>query len=117
MLMPPPGYSRDEFRAMAHHVEEFLRPWWEVGPRQGDSEAVLAEKKQKLAQMQQQWRQQVDQYVIPAMQQQVDEAYAAVAAGHMTKEAADKATERTRTILAELKVAAPPPPIENFFFV
>src|SRR5690606_20250866 len=84
-LLPPPGYNRDEFRTMAYQIEAFLRPWWEVGPRPGDSEEVLAEKRQRLAQMQQQWRQQVDQYVIPELEKQIEQIKGAVAAGYMSE--------------------------------
>ncbi len=117
ILLPPPGYSRDEFRSMAYHVENILKPWWEVGPRPGDSEEVLEQKRQRLQELQAGWRQHVDQNVIPALEKQIAAAEQAVAAGAMSREQADKATEQPRAILAGLRYAPPPPPIDNFFFV
>lgn len=112
ILAPPPGYSRDEFRTMADKVEAFLRPWWAVGPRPGDSEEVLAQKKAQLAEMQKAWRQQVDQYVLPAMEAEVEKAFAS-----MPRDAAEQATAQQQAIIQQLKYAPPPPAIENFFFV
>lgn len=117
ILAPPPGYSRQEFRGMAEKVEGFLRPWWQVGPRAGDSPEALEQKRQQLAKMQAGWRAAMDAQAIPGMQKQVDDAYAAVQAGKMTREQADKSTEQLRATISELKLAAPPPAIENFFFV
>ncbi len=117
ILAPPPGYSREEFRTMAYQVEGFLKPWWEVGPRDGDSEEVLAKKRAQLERMQVEWRQTMDKFVLPGMQQQVDEANGAVKAGQMTQQEADKATEQLRGMIDGIKYAPPPPAIENFFFV
>lgn len=117
VLLPPPGYSRDEFRTMAYQVEGFLRPWWEVGPRPDDSEEVLAEKRQRLAEMQRQWRQAVDQHVIPALEQQIQQIRDAVAAGYMSETEAQGALAYMEGTLMGLRYAPPPPPIENFFFV
>src|SRR5687767_6211502 len=54
-VLAPPGYSIEEFRSMGEHVERTLRPWWEVGPEEGDSAAVLSGKKRKLEQLQADW--------------------------------------------------------------
>ena len=42
-VLTPPGYSMGEYRRMGEHIESVIRPWWEVGPEEGDGEAVLAQ--------------------------------------------------------------------------
>ena len=84
---------------MAHQVEGYLRPWWEVGPREGDSDDVLAQKRQQLAELQKQWRYGVDNFALPGMKQEVAQAYAAVEAGQKTREQVDKETEQLRAII------------------
>ena len=69
-LVPPPGYSIDEFRRMGERVESTLRPWWQAQP--GSAE---------LAQLQQGWLQARDQFVLPALEQQLEGMQAAMPPG------------------------------------
>jgi HAE1 family hydrophobic/amphiphilic exporter-1 len=39
-LIPPPGYNVEELLRIAHHVEDHLRPYWEVEPGSPEAEAL-----------------------------------------------------------------------------
>ena len=101
ILVPPPGYGIDEFRHMGAGVESTLRPWWQAKP--GSAE---------LAQLQQGWLQTRDQFVLPAMAQQLEGMKAV-----MPPEAYASAARQMRVQLDELRHSPAPAAIENFFFV
>jgi HAE1 family hydrophobic/amphiphilic exporter-1 len=101
ILVPPPGYGIDEFRRMGEGVEAMLRPWWQAKP--GSAE---------LAQLQQQWLQARDQFVLPAMEQQLEGMKAV-----MPPEAYASASRQMRAQLDELRYSPAPAAIEDFFFV
>ncbi len=103
VLAPPPGYSVDEFRRMAATVEAQLQPWWEVDP---------VKEPEKLRQMQQGWRQGVDKFALPAMQQMVDGMRAS-----MPPEQAEAAARPLVQMIDSLKRMEAPAGIDNYFFV
>ena len=51
-VLTPPGYSMGEYREMGERIESVLRPWWEVGLEEGDTEEHRAAKKRSSAQLQ-----------------------------------------------------------------
>jgi HAE1 family hydrophobic/amphiphilic exporter-1 len=101
IVVPPPGYGIDEFRRMGEYVENLLRPWWQAQPDSAE-----------LAQLQQGWRQARDQFVLPAMEQQLEGMKAA-----MPPEAYASASRQMRAQLEEMRHSPAPAAIENFFFV
>lgn len=119
-LAPPPGYNLQEFARMGEQIESSLRPWWNVKPGSKELEQLRAN-----------WKQQMQQYVLPPMDQQLAGMRAGVAQMEQQlaqappqqrpairenrdklKEMADQVDERIKAIKS-----ANPPPIENFFFV
>lgn len=111
-VLAPPGYSIAEFRSMGEHIEKTLQPWWEVGPEEGDSPQVLAEKKDKLAKLQEDWRQARDTMIVPMMEQQL--------AGMKASMPPDVFADASKQMVAELeqlKRSPAPAGIDNFFFV
>ncbi|MDQ3438996.1 MAG: efflux RND transporter permease subunit, partial [Planctomycetota bacterium] len=111
-VLAPPGYSIEEFRDMGVHIEKTLRPWWEVGPEQGDSPQVLAEKKQRLKQLQDGWIQARDTMIVPGMEQQLAGMKAS-----MPPAAFEGASKQMIAELDQLKRSPAPAGIDNFFFV
>jgi len=101
MLIPPPGYSIDEFRRMGYGVEAHLRPWWEAKP--GSPE---------LAALQRQWEQQTQQMVIPMLEQTLAGMQQA-----MPPEAFAAASAPMRQQLDRLKRLPPPSGLDQYFFV
>jgi HAE1 family hydrophobic/amphiphilic exporter-1 len=100
-VLTPPGYSVDELRDIAHHVEAVLRPWWQAKP--GSEE---------LRELQQEWTQSRDQVVVPALQQQIEGLRAAVPA-----EAFETTARPLREEIAARQRSPAPAGIDNFFFV
>jgi HAE1 family hydrophobic/amphiphilic exporter-1 len=111
-VLAPPGYSIAEFRAMGEHVERTLRPWWEVGTEEGDTPQVIAEKKQKLAKLEADWRTTRDTMIVPAMEQQLAGMKAS-----MPPDAFADASKQMVAELEQLKRSPAPAGIDNFFFV
>jgi HAE1 family hydrophobic/amphiphilic exporter-1 len=101
ILVPPPGYGIDEFRRMGERVESTLRAWWQAQP--GSAE---------LAQLQQGWLQARDQFVLPALEQQLEGMQAV-----MPPEVYTSASRQLRAQLDEMRYSPAPAAIENFFFV
>jgi HAE1 family hydrophobic/amphiphilic exporter-1 len=99
-VLTPPGYSIAEYREMGEGIENILQPWWEVGPEEGDSEQVLAAKREKLAKLQADWRQMRDTVLLPMM-----EPMLAVGGPQMKAE------------YEQLKNSPAPAGIDNFFYV
>jgi hydrophobic/amphiphilic exporter-1 (mainly G- bacteria), HAE1 family len=111
-VLAPPGYSIDEFRAMGTHIERTIQPWWEVGPEEGDSPQVLAEKERKLERLQDDWRKMRDTVIVPMLEQQI--------AGMKASMPPDVFAEAGKQMVAELeqmKRSPAPAGIDNFFFV
>jgi len=127
-LVSPPGYNIDEFRRMAEHVEQRLRPWWEA---ELDSP--------QLAQLQQQFRAVVESAVIPMLQQQAEGMRGGLAAiqqqlqqmrssmpANQYQQASAELRENALRLqgqiaeleqrIASIRSLPPPAPIENFFF-
>ncbi|CAA9413960.1 MAG: hypothetical protein AVDCRST_MAG64-2489, partial [uncultured Phycisphaerae bacterium] len=44
-VLTPPGYGMAEYRRMGERIESVVRPWWEVGPEEGDTAQDLAAKR------------------------------------------------------------------------
>ena len=105
-VLTPPGYSVEEFRQMAHHVEGTLKQWWEAKP--GSPE---------LKQLQDQWRQTRDQVLVPMMEQQLAGMRAGLEAAEKSKREIDASTEQVQKELDRLRRSPPPAGIDNFFFV
>jgi HAE1 family hydrophobic/amphiphilic exporter-1 len=101
ILVPPPGYGIDEFQRMGERVESALRSWWQAQP--GSAE---------LAQLQQGWLQARDQFVLPALEQQLEGMKAV-----MPPEVYASASRQLRAQLDEMRYSPAPAAIENFFFV
>lgn len=100
-VLTPPGYSVEEFRGIAHHVEASLKPWWEARPET-----------RELKQLQEQWLQARDQFILPEMQKQLD--------GMRQMMPPQVFEASSRQMIAEmnaLKSSPAPAGIDNFFFV
>ncbi|MGB7159855.1 MAG: efflux RND transporter permease subunit [Tepidisphaeraceae bacterium] len=111
-VLAPPGYSIEEFRAMGTHIERTIQPWWEVGPEEGDSEQVLADKRAKLKELQDGWIKARDTMIVPMMEQQL--------AGMKASMPPDVFADASKQMVAELeqmKRSPAPAGIDNFFFV
>jgi HAE1 family hydrophobic/amphiphilic exporter-1 len=100
-VITPPGYSVEEFRKMAHHVETTLRPWWEAKPGTED-----------LKTLQVGWTQARDQFILPGMQQALDGMRQS-----MPPEVFAAASRQMVAEMEAMKQSPPPAGIENFFFV
>jgi HAE1 family hydrophobic/amphiphilic exporter-1 len=112
LLMPPPGYNLNEFRGMAEGIDAQLSPWWSLkDPATGQIDA------QALAQLQQGWRGAMDQFAIPGMEQQLAAQRESLKAQGVDEAGIAEATGFLAGLIDDLKVAPPPPAIENFFFV
>jgi HAE1 family hydrophobic/amphiphilic exporter-1 len=111
-VLTPPGYSMEEYRQLGLHLESTLRPWWEVGPEEGDSEQVLAEKKAKREKLQADWRQMRDTMMVPMMEQMIAGMKAA-----MPPEAFESAGAQMVAELETLRHSPAPAGIDNFFYV
>jgi HAE1 family hydrophobic/amphiphilic exporter-1 len=112
ILSPPPGYSLAEFRKMAEQVEAQLRPWWEVGPEDGDDDAARQAKQKRLAELQQQWRQLVNTQVIPRLEQTIQGLQKT-----LTPEMFAQVSGPLQGQLAGLRYGKEPPAIDSYFFV
>jgi HAE1 family hydrophobic/amphiphilic exporter-1 len=111
-VLAPPGYSIEEFRSMGQHIERTLKPWWEVGPEEGDSEQVLGEKRAKLSKLQDGWRQARDTMIVPMMEKQLEGMKA-----NMPPDAFAEASKQMVAELEQMKNSLAPAGIDNFFFV
>ena len=100
-VLTPPGYSVEEFRQMAFHVEKTLKPWWEAKP--GSPE---------LKDLQAQWSKVRDEMMVPAMEAQLAGMRAA-----MKPEEFEAASRQMSQQIEGLRHSPPPAGIENFFFV
>ncbi len=100
-VLTPPGYGVDEFRGIAHHVEASLKPWWEAKP--GSTQ---------LKQLQQQWLAARDQFILPAMQKQLDEMRKTMPPDVFEASAGQMIAE-----MEGMRQSSAPAGIENFFFV
>ena len=111
-VLTPPGYSMGEYRRMGERIEAVLRPWWEVGPEEGDTDAQRAAKKERLAQLQGQWVKARDTMAVPMMEQQIEGMRAA-----MPPEAFAAVSQQMVAQLEQLRSSPPPAGIDNFFYV
>ena len=100
-VLTPPGYSVEEFRQMAFHVEKTLQPWWEAKP--GTPE---------MKRLQDQWVKIRDTMMLPAMEGQL----AGMKQAMKPEEFAAASGQMVQQIEA-LRHSPPPAGIENFFFV
>jgi hydrophobic/amphiphilic exporter-1 (mainly G- bacteria), HAE1 family len=101
-----------EYRKMGERIESVIRPWWEVGPEEGDSEQVLAEKREKLKQLQAQWLTVRDTVVVPMMEKQLEGMRAS-----MPPDAFAAAGGQMIAMLEQMRTSPPPAGIDNFFYV
>jgi HAE1 family hydrophobic/amphiphilic exporter-1 len=111
-VLTPPGYGMAEYRRMGERIESVVRPWWEVGPEDGDTEADRAAKREKLAALQAQWVSVRDTVTVPTMERQLEGMRAA-----MPPEAFAAAAGQMVAQLEEMRHAPPPAGIDNFFYV
>ena len=111
-VLTPPGYSMGEYRRMGERIESVLRPWWEVGPEEGDTEEDRAAKREKLRQLQAQWVKVRDTVAVPMMEKQIEGMRAA-----MPPEAFAAVSEQMVAQLEQLRTTPPPAGIDNFFYV
>ncbi len=112
LLMPPPGYNPDEFRSMASNIEGQLKPWWDI-----HNTSTAETNETALKQLQEGWRSAMDQFAIPAMQQQIDQQRQSLAAAGTPAADIDEAVAFLEGMVQQLKFSPPPPAIEHFFFV
>ncbi|MGF1632619.1 MAG: efflux RND transporter permease subunit [Phycisphaerae bacterium] len=106
ILAPPPGYNVDEFRRMGSEVEDYLRPWWEA-----------ADDPEKLAELQREWRAQIEAVVIPQMETELASRREQLEAQGLDAEQIRFATAQQTATLEGLRNTELPPAIDNFFFV
>jgi HAE1 family hydrophobic/amphiphilic exporter-1 len=111
-VITPPGYSMAEYRQLGERMESVLRPWWEVGPEEGDTEEQKAAKREKLAQLQAQWVKVRDTVAVPMMEQQIEGMRAA-----MPPEAFAAVAGQLVAQLDKMRTSPPPAGIDNFFYV
>src|SRR5688500_8601362 len=111
-VLTPPGYSMEEYRKLGERVEAVLRPWWEVGPEEGDNEQVLAEKAKRRENLQAEWREMRDKMMVPMMEQMIAGMKAA-----MPPEAFESAGAQMVAELEALRTSPAPAGIDNFFYV
>ena len=109
-VQPPPGYSVDEYRRMAQSVDQRLAPWWSV-------DMLTEEGRSQLATLQQGYQASLQQFVIPAMQQQLQEQEQQLRAAGRSPEDIAAATGQLRQIVASMQSSPPPPAIKHYFFV
>jgi HAE1 family hydrophobic/amphiphilic exporter-1 len=114
-VLTPPGYSVEEFRQMAYHVEGTLKPWWEA-------EAGSKE----LKKLQDDWVAARDQFMVPpqeealaGMKQQLAQMKSSMPAEQFKKAGASLEANivTTESQLEGLRHSPPPAGIENFFYV
>lgn len=109
-VLPPPGYSVDEYRRMALHVDQRLSPWWGV-------DTSTEEGRQQLAELQAQYRYGVETFAIPGMRQAIEQREQQLKAAGRSEQDIVAATSQMRAMLEGMEDGPPPPGIENFFFV
>jgi HAE1 family hydrophobic/amphiphilic exporter-1 len=105
-VLTPPGYSVAEFKQMAHHVERTLEPWWKAKPGSPEQK-----------QLQEQWKQARDQFIVPGMEQGLAQMKQGFEAQKMSPEQIAASTKQMQAAIDELKRSPPPAGIDNFFFV
>lgn len=101
LVLPPPGYSVDEYRNLAQHVESQLAPWWSI-------DTSTEEGRAELARLQAEYQQGIEQGIEQTEQQ--------LRASGADDAAIAAATSQQRAMLETLENSPPPPAIENFFF-
>lgn len=115
-VLTPPGYGMSEYRRMGERIESVVRPWWEVGPEEGDTEQDLAAKRQKLAQLQKQWLHVRDAVTVPMMEQQIA-AMRAMIPPDAPPGTFEASAGQMIAQLEQVRHAPPPAGIDNFFYV
>ena len=105
-VLPPPGYNVAEYGRIASVVEGQLRPWWEAR----DNPSTLPG-------LQQGYLAGIRDFAIPAIEKQIADQRAQMSAAGMPPESIDKAVEFMEGMLEDMRRAAAPPAIDNFFFV
>ena len=111
-VLTPPGYGMSEYRDMGEHIEAVMRPWWEAAPEAGDSEQVLAEKRQKLVRLQADWVKMRDTMIVPRMEKQIAGMRAA-----MPPDVFEAAAGPMLGQLEQMRHSPPPAGVDNFFYV
>ncbi|MCS7032699.1 MAG: efflux RND transporter permease subunit, partial [Phycisphaerae bacterium] len=105
-VLPPPGYGISEYRKIAQIVEDQLRPWWQA-----------KQKPETLPALQEQYLQGIRNYAIPAIEKAIAETTAKLKSAGASPEQIAKATAFQQGMAESMRRAAPPPAIDNFFFV
>jgi HAE1 family hydrophobic/amphiphilic exporter-1 len=111
-VLTPPGYGMAEYRKMGGHIESVMRPWWEAAPEDGDSKEVLAEKREKLRQLQADWLKTRDTFVVPMMEKQIEGMRAAMPPDVFASTAGPMLAR-----LEQMRHSPPPAGVDNFFYV
>ena len=115
-VLTPPGYGMDEYRRMGERIETVVRPWWEVGPEEGDTAEVLAAKREKLARLQARWVEVRDTVTVPMMEQQLA-AMRAMVPADAPPGTFEASAGQVIAQLEQMRHAPPPAGIDNFFYV
>lgn len=115
-VLTPPGYGMAEYRRMGERIESVIRPWWEVGPEEGDTEEQLAAKREKLAELQKQWLHVRDTVTVPMMEQQLA-AMRAMIPPEAPPGTFEASAGQMIAQLEQVRQAPPPAGIDNFFYV
>jgi HAE1 family hydrophobic/amphiphilic exporter-1 len=115
-VLTPPGYGMAEYRRMGERIESVVRPWWEVGPEEGDTEQDLAAKRDRLAQLQKQWVHVRDTVTVPMMEQQLA-AMRAMVPPDAPPGTFEASAGQVIAQLEQMRHAPPPAGIDNFFYV
>ncbi|MEM6315609.1 MAG: efflux RND transporter permease subunit, partial [Planctomycetota bacterium] len=106
IVLPPPGYSVDEFRAIGDRVEDTLRPWWDAA--EGD-DAHRA--------LQEEWRYKINEFRLPGMRQALDGMTEGLRAQGMSEQEIAEQTTQIAAQIAAYEAVDAPPAIDHFFFV
>jgi hydrophobic/amphiphilic exporter-1 (mainly G- bacteria), HAE1 family len=104
LLIPPPGYSMDEFRSMASTVEGQLGPWWEA-----------KDKPEMLKPMQEGFVKGM-QGAAAGMRQGLDAQREQLKAAGKTPEQIALDTAQMEGMIRMMENAKPPPAMDQFFF-
>jgi HAE1 family hydrophobic/amphiphilic exporter-1 len=104
LLIPPPGYSMDEYRSMAKTVEGSLSPWWE-----------LRDNPTELKKLQDGFVQGM-KGAAAGMKQGLDAQRAQLKQQGKTDAQIDLDTAQMAGMVRQMENATPPPAMDQFFF-
>ncbi|MEM8873384.1 MAG: efflux RND transporter permease subunit [Planctomycetota bacterium] len=106
IVLPPPGYSVEEFDAIGTRVEDRLRPWWEAS--EGDEQH---------ARLQEEWRYATNEFRLPGMRQGLEGMVESMRQQGLPEDKIDEATSQIAAQIQAYENVDAPPAIDHFFFV